>query len=405
MAKKRERQRRHVFRNTIITLLILGCVYSFLVYTDMPFIAKWRTIYIETAMTTFTHKWLATAFIPKQVIAETMGYAAEVESKQESMSTNSYWHISKEDLETVFTLSGKKDDGKKFSKKNPDFAKVYPEIDIDTLDAYMSEHEDEAYVDGCLWIDAADTADEDTGIRTTAGDRVLAIDTKNGIVIIMRRTSDFVARMAIIKNPDRVSVAASPNYGRSGAKIADICKSSDAVLGINASGFDDPDGKGNGAVSYGLLISDGTKRTQAAGGTYKMTGFDYSDTLLIGSYSDTSVFRDAVEFKPILVLDGKRAVEGSAGWGVQPRSAIGQTANGEVLLLIVDGRSPGYSIGATMEEIAELMLEYNVYQAINLDGGSSSVMYYNGRIITKPSAGDKANGRLLPDAFVVKAAS
>ena len=112
-----------------------------------------------------------------------------------------------------------------------------------------------------------------------------------------------------------------------------------------------------------------------------------------------------MEFKPILVLDGKRAVEGSAGWGVQPRSAIGQTANGEVLLLIVDGRSPGYSIGATMEEIAELMLEYNVYQAINLDGGSSSVMYYNGRIITKPSAGDKANGRLLPDAFVVKAAS
>ena len=75
---------------------------------------------------------------------------------------------------------------------------------------------------------------------------------------------------------------------------------------------------------------------------------------------------------------------------------------GEVLLLIVDGRAPGYSIGATMQEIAELMLDYNVYQAINLDGGSSSIMYYNGRIITKPSAGDKKNGRLLPNGFIVR---
>jgi exopolysaccharide biosynthesis protein len=133
-----------------------------------------------------------------------------------------------------------------------------------------------------------------------------------------------------------------------------------------------------------------------------MIGFDHSDTLLIGSFSDTSIFRDAVEFKPILVLDGQRVVEGSAGWGVQPRSAIGQTDGGEVLLLIVDGRAPGYSIGATMQEIAELMLDYNVYQAINLDGGSSSIMYYNGRIITKPSAGDKKNGRLLPNGFIVR---
>ncbi|MBQ3380058.1 MAG: phosphodiester glycosidase family protein [Clostridia bacterium] len=403
MAKRKKRSPGQVFKNLVLILLVLSCTYTFLVYTDVPFISKWRTIYIETAMTTFTHKWLATAFIPKVIIEETMGYALENDLEQESLSTDSYWHISKPHTDTAFIKNDKKDD-QSFSKNNPDFKKAYPEIDIQTLDEYMSEHKDDSYVDDYLWIDAADTNDADTGIRTTSGDRVLVLDTKNGIVIVMRKTGDFVARMAIIKDPSRVSLAVSPNYGRSGANIADICKKSDAVLGINASGFDDPGGKGVGAYPYGLCISGKTKYTSSVGGTYKMTGFTESDTLMIGSYNDTSIFRDAVEFKPILVLDGQRVVEGSAGWGVQPRSAIGQTKNGEVLLLIVDGRAPGYSIGATMQEIAEFMLEYNAYQAINLDGGSSSIMYYNGRIITKPSAGDKKNGRLLPDAFIVSPA-
>ena len=401
MAKTKKRSRGEIFRNFIVMLLIIGCAYTFLVYTDVPIVSKWRTIYIETAMGTFTHKWLATAFIPKVVIEKTMGYALETDREQESLSTDSYWHISKPDTDTSFFLDEIKD-GKSFSKSNPDFKKAYPEIDMATLDEYMKNHEEDAYVDGCLWIDEADTGDADTGIRTTAGDRVLAIDTKNGILIIMRKASDYVARMAIVKDPSRVGVAVSPSYGRSGAKVADICKDTDAILGINASGFDDPGGKGSGAYPYGLCIADGKKYTSAAGSSYRMIGFDHSDTLLIGSFSDTSIFRDAVEFKPILVLDGQRVVEGSAGWGVQPRSAIGQTDGGEVLLLIVDGRAPGYSIGATMQEIAELMLDYNVYQAINLDGGSSSIMYYNGRIITKPSAGDKKNGRLLPNGFIVR---
>ena len=105
----------------------------------------------------------------------------------------------------------------------------------------------------------------------------------------------------------------------------------------------------------------------------------------------------------MLVYDGIKAVEGSAGWGISPRSAIGQTKDGQVLLLVVDGRQPGYSIGCTMGDLADIMLRYDAYQACNLDGGSSSIMYYNGRKITKPSSGDKENGRYLPDAFTVAA--
>ena len=54
-----------------------------------------------------------------------------------------------------------------------------------------------------------------------------------------------------------------------------------------------------------------------------------------------------------------------------------------------------------MGDLADIMERYGAEQACNLDGGSSSIMYYNGRKITRPSAGDKQNGRLLPNAFVV----
>ena len=54
-----------------------------------------------------------------------------------------------------------------------------------------------------------------------------------------------------------------------------------------------------------------------------------------------------------------------------------------------------------MQDLAEIFLRYNAYQAINLDGGSSSMMWYKGNIITKTSS-PSANGRYLPDAIIVK---
>ena len=72
-------------------------------------------------------------------------------------------------------------------------------------------------------------------------------------------------------------------------------------------------------------------------------------------------------------------------------------------MIIVDGRQPTYSVGITVGDMAQIFIDYGAVQAGNLDGGSSAVMYYNGRVITKPSGADKVNGRKLPDAFVVKA--
>ena len=388
---KKRKSRGHRLRVAAMTALLLAGLYCIAVFSNIPFIKKWREIYIETAMGTMTHQWLATAFIPGFVIDEVMEARSGLEDDQSGYETN--W--------SVGSLSGA-DHSLKWSKLKKSFFKQYPEIDEDSFNEYLDEHGDECLVGGYLLIDKAGLDDGGTSIRTIHGDEVLAIDTVNGITIVKVTGSEYVGRLAIIKNPAQVGLALSKNFGKSGSIIADIAESSGAVLATNASGFYDPGGHGNGGTPHGLVIKDGELLWDWVGqGGDKAIGFDKKNQLNIENYQKDNDFRDAVEFKPVLVLDGEKVISGSAGWGMQPRSAIGQTADGQVLLLIVDGRQPGYSIGCTMGDLADIMERYGAQQACNLDGGSSSIMYYNGRKITKPSAADKTNGRLLPNAFVV----
>ena len=384
--------KRHLLRNFVLAIMLLSGLYGIAVFSNVPIIEKWRTIYIETAMGTMTHQWLATAFIPKSVIDKAMDQRFSVEDAQNGLSTGK-WSI---------TLPSD-NPCRPWSKLKTHFLDLYEEIDQESFEAYLNKNGESLDEDGYLVIDRSARDAGGTSIVTKQGDKVLAIDTHNGIVIVLRKTGDFVARLAIIKDPAQVSVGLAPDYGKVGATVQQISEEHGAVLGINASGFYDPEGHGNGAEAYGLMISNGKKLSSTVGSNYKMLGFNKKNVLNIGRYKDTDFFRDAVEFKPILVLDGEQQIEGSAGWGIQPRSAIGQSKSGAVLMLIVDGRAPGYSIGATMGDLAEMMLDYEAEQAINLDGGSSSVMYFRGKVISKPSAGNKADGRRLPNAFIVSA--
>ncbi len=69
------------------------------------------------------------------------------------------------------------------------------------------------------------------------------------------------------------------------------------------------------------------------------------------------------------------------GDGVNPRTAIGQRADGAILLLVINGRQID-SLGATYDDLIDIMLEYGAVNASNLDGGSSSLMIHNGEYIT-----------------------
>ena len=92
---------------------------------------------------------------------------------------------------------------------------------------------------------------------------------------------------------------------------------------------------------------------------------------------------------PYLVKDGEVFVDmteeklGSVG-GRNPRTAIGYTKNNHLILITADGRE-GASIGLTLNELARLMKELGCTNAMNLDGGGSTVMYVNGQVVNKPA--------------------
>ena len=79
----------------------------------------------------------------------------------------------------------------------------------------------------------------------------------------------------------------------------------------------------------------------------------------------------------------------------EPRSV-----NGTVLFLVIDGRQVGYSVGASLADVQNIMYEQGAYIAANLDGGSSSTLYLNGKVVNKPA--DLLGERMIPTAFIVK---
>lgn len=378
-----------------IAAVLLAGVYCMLVFSNIPLIEKWRTIYIETAMGTMNHQWLATRFLPQSVIDDVMKGRMAIELQQGEY--NSSWG----EKETAFPSHANAIGPWKQVKKY--FSEQYAEIDQTSLKKYLEKHKGKKLLDsdGCLVIDRADYDEDETGIKTVYGDDVCAIDTHNGIVIVSLTGDGYSGRMAIVKNSEQVQLAAAPNLGSSGSYLDRICERNDAVLGINASGFSDPEGTGNGGDAYGMILSNGETYRKSLDTTMKVISLDQEDHLEISNTLPDNA-RDAMQFSPALVVNGEQLISGSSGWGLQPRSVIGQTKNGEMLLAVVDGRQPSYSVGITLGDLADILYQYGAYQSCNLDGGSSAVMYYRGRIITHSSAANSERGRHIPNGWIVK---
>lgn len=211
--------------------------------------------------------------------------------------------------------------------------------------------------------------------------------------------------MMIVKDPSRVIVGtSSPVYAEDvpGKKVVDMIASYNAIGGVNAGGFEDPQGAGDGGIPKGIVISEGTFRFGSMDGKYEIIGFNQDNVLVVGTMTGEQAvnmgIRDAVSFGPILVVN-KEATKASQGGGLNPRTAIGQREDGAVLLLVIDGRQSS-SLGASYSDITQVMLDFGAVNAANLDGGSSSVMYYEGELLN--SCSSLYGPREMPTCFVVK---
>jgi len=212
--------------------------------------------------------------------------------------------------------------------------------------------------------------------------------------------------MLIVKDPSRVSLAvSSPDFSSDYGKYLDeMAEENGAIAAINAGGFEDVGGGGRGGKPLGIVVKDGkVLNSRTSRECDIVIGFDQNDKLIVGKMdADDAVelgLRDAASFNPILVLNGEPAeVKGSSS-GLNPRTAIGQRADGAVLLLVIDGRQVN-SLGASLADLIDVMMQFGAVNAANLDGGSSSKMYYQGEFVNDGVA--LTGSRRLPTAFIVK---
>lgn len=106
-----------------------------------------------------------------------------------------------------------------------------------------------------------------------------------------------------------------------------------------------------------------------------------------------------------LVKDGKSVAPDKDDWvglltNYDPRTVVGIKKDGVVVLMTVDGRQPGYSVGVSAKELAGFLIDYGVKDAAMLDGGASTEMILNGKVINKPSF--KGEERPLGGALIVR---
>lgn len=162
----------------------------------------------------------------------------------------------------------------------------------------------------------------------------------------------------------------------------------------------------------GLIISNG-KVLSTPGESYTANAlvgaFLKDGRFVTGSYSANELLKmgvkEAISFGPQLIVNGKNrvtpAVDGAWGWA--PRTAIGQTVNGRVVMIITDGRFYWDKThhGASMSDMVHLFQKYDVTNAIAMDGGGSTTMIKDNQLLLKPATNTDVGMRYLPDAWVV----
>jgi len=202
-----------------------------------------------------------------------------------------------------------------------------------------------------------------------------------------------------INDPSRLFFVQSNNA--EGTLLEQFAKECEAAGGINASGYSDP--KLRGGAWGAVIIKDRFICKPSRREHHIMGGFNEEYKLVVGRFTEEEIMEQkylwAFEFGPLYIVNCEKMELTSYSGGYSPRSAIGQTAQGHILLVAVDGRQAN-SIGATFQDMQEILFNNGAVNAIGLDGGSSTTIVYQGEVVNSPSEGKRE--RLLPNAILFR---
>lgn len=238
--------------------------------------------------------------------------------------------------------------------------------------------------------------------------------------------NNFFAKMLIIKDPSRVKLSTiyDGSWKEYGITLDKLVEKENAVAGVNGGLYQSTGNKGGSPL--GVVVKDGKieyNNPTGIRGLY-LIGFDTDNLLQIINLENKnksdiekiikeSKIRDAVAFQEEssdannhfvkLVINGEARETKGSGSGANPRTAIGQKKDGTILLLVTDGRGANGHLGATAADLIDIMVANGAVNAANLDGGSSSSMYYNGNYeMTSVTLYYSNSSWRLPTAFVVE---
>lgn len=398
-------------------VLFVECAYCVAIFTDIGPLPKLRQIWISTAWSTMNHRWLATALIPGDIVQPVI---EQIEAGQDAqMNIESSWGSVDEQTEPTQPRSPSvgfsKDQAAAIladlaqssglSGAAADFFEVFHELDEESVYEFVEKHP-EAIENGWdkFYVNEAGLDDEGTSMKTNQGDQVLAINAEHGLLAI--RIIDGINYRGVLvigKDPSRVKCAPSSQLGSVGQRVGEIGEKNDALVAMTASGFDDSEGLAEGAVITGAAMHSGKATGYHYPWGYKRIELHEDNRLYITDahrgFMDGCT--DASEFTPALIVDGKIVVSGSDGYtAINPRCAFGQTSDEAIMFLAIEGRRVGTSLGTDANTLADILAEYDCYQAMNVDGGTSGMLWYEGEYITLCSNKSLPEGRRLPNAWV-----
>jgi len=283
----------------------------------------------------------------------------------------------------------------------------YSQAEVDEIIARNSVDTGDRQTDASLIVINGPTPEPgaEVTVQTTPPPSNLLIS-EDGIEIFDVEGATYNGWMMVVQDPSRVvtGVCRENFNSKPGLELYEIAQRYDAVAAINGGGFSDSGGVGNGGQPSGLVISNGQVLNKGGSGNHDVVvGFNQDNVLIVGKMTSKEALdkgiRDALAFGPALVVNGEAAKVKGASSGLNPRTAIGQRADGAVLMLVIDGRQAS-SLGATYADLIKVMLEYGAVNAINLDGGSSSLMYYKGEYLNRGVI--LTGSRTMPTGFVVR---
>lgn len=194
--------------------------------------------------------------------------------------------------------------------------------------------------------------------------------------------------LVAIYDPSKVKLIASKtfNTGTGQERIKDMCKRSNGIVCINGGRFRDNTGYGSD-VPKGTLIKDGKIIWSDTSRATNLIGFNKENKLVLTKKTAKEAIemgmRDALEFGPFLIVNGKKLQYESAAGGYDraARVAIAQRRDGVVLFLVTEGV---HTNGPTLVEVIDVLEKYGAYNAANLDGGTSAQLVIENKLMNTP---------------------